>query len=474
MSKPVIALVGRPNVGKSTLFNRLSRTRDALVADFAGLTRDRKYGEGEFDGKGFIVVDTGGISGEEQGIDASMAIQSYTAMNEADLVLFVVDARDGLTAADELIARELRTRGKRTILVINKVDGLREDLAGVDFYSLGFAETLHISASHNRGIRSLLDKALEPFDSAIDDTPTADQGIVIGIIGRPNVGKSTLVNRMLGEERVVVFDQPGTTRDSIFIPYERHGKPYTLIDTAGVRRRKNVSETVEKFSIVKTLQAIKDSHVVILVMDAREGIVDQDLHLLGFAMESGRAIVLAINKWDGLSPDDRLQIKSEIDRRLGFAGYARLHLISALHGTGVGDLYRSIEECFEAAMKKWPTRLLTDYLQDATGSHPPPLVNGRRIKLRMAHQGGSNPPIIVIHGNQTDELPNSYKRYLENTFRQALNIRGTPIRFEFKGSENPFANKVNRLTPRQIHKRERLMKHVKKEKYRAKRRKKKD
>lgn len=294
MSKPVIALVGRPNVGKSTLFNRLSRTRDALVADFAGLTRDRKYGEGEFEGKGFIVVDTGGISGEEQGIDASMAVQSYTAMNEADLVLFVVDARAGLTAADELIARELRTRGKRTILVINKVDGLREDLAGIDFYSLGIAETLHISASHNRGIRSLLDKALEPFEEVPDDLPAAEQGIVIGIIGRPNVGKSTLVNRMLGEERVVVFDQPGTTRDSIFIPYERHGKPYTLIDTAGVRRRKNVSETVEKFSIVKTLQAIKDSHVVILVMDAREGIVDQTFTYSGLPWNRGGPLSLRL------------------------------------------------------------------------------------------------------------------------------------------------------------------------------------
>lgn len=468
--KPVIALVGRPNVGKSTLFNRLSRSRDALVADFPGLTRDRKYGQGEFEGKGFIVVDTGGISGVEQGIDVSMASQSYTAMDEADTVLFIVDAREGLTAADQLIAGELRARGKRTCLVVNKTDGLREDLAGVDFFELGFADTFHISASHNRGIRSLMEKVLQDYVEP-DEPDLTNQGIIIGIIGRPNVGKSTLVNRMLGEERVIVFDQPGTTRDSIFIPYERHGKPYTLIDTAGVRRRKNVNETVEKFSIIKTLQAIKDSHVVILVMDAREGIVDQDLHLLGFAMDAGRAIVLAINKWDGLTPDARLQVKTDIDRRLGFADYARLHLISALHGTCVGDLYGSIEECYTAAMTKWPTKLLTNYLQDATASHPPPLVNGRRIKLRMAHQGGSNPPVIVIHGNQTAEIPNSYKRYLENTFRTALKVKGTPIRFEFKSGENPFADKVNRLTPRQVHKRSRLMEKVKKEKHREKRQK---
>ncbi len=469
-NKPVIALVGRPNVGKSTLFNRLSRSRDALVADLAGLTRDRKYGEGTFDGKSFIVIDTGGISGAEQGIDVPMAAQSYTAMGEADVVLFIVDAREGLTAADHLIAGELRSRGKKTFLVVNKTDGLREDLAEIDFFELGFADILPISASQNRGIRSLLEKVLEPFAEQQEEAP-GEQGILIGIIGRPNVGKSTLVNRLLGEERVIVFDQPGTTRDSIFIPYERHGRPYTLIDTAGVRRRKNVEETVEKFSIVKTLQAIKDAHVVILVMDAREGIVDQDLHLLGFAMEAGRAIVIAINKWDGMTPDARQQVKSDIERRLGFADYARLHLISALHGTGVGDLYASIEECYAAAMRKWPTRLLTDTLQAATGSHPPPLVNGRRIKLRMAHQGGSNPPIIVIHGNQTAELPKSYKRYLENTFREALEVKGTPIRFEFRSGENPFADKVNRLTPRQVHKRERLVRHVKKLKHREKRRK---
>lgn len=467
--KPVIALVGRPNVGKSTLFNRLSRSRDALVADLAGLTRDRKYGEGAYDGRSFTLVDTGGITGEEQGIDAAMALQSYTAMDEADIVLFVVDAREGLTAADDLIARQLRTKGKsRIFLVVNKIDGLREDTAALDFYSLGFPDMLQISASNNRGVRSLLETVLAPFPPDEEVEPEEDGGIRVGIIGRPNVGKSTLVNRLLGEERVVVFDQPGTTRDSINIRYERHGKPYTLIDTAGVRRRKNVNEAVEKFSIIKTLEAIRESHVIILVMDAREGIVDQDLHLLGFAMEAGRAIVLAVNKWDGMSADDRDQVKADVNRKLGFASYARLHFISALHGSGVGDLYRSIDECYEAAMKKWSTKLLTNYLEDAVGSHPPPMVAGRRIKLRLAHQGGSNPPLIVVHGNQTDALPNSYRRYLENTFRKVLDIRGTPIRFEFKSGENPFAGRTNRLTARQQHKKKRLMEHVKKQKHRAK------
>ncbi|OZG74095.1 ribosome biogenesis GTPase Der [Hahella sp. CCB-MM4] len=465
--KPVIALVGRPNVGKSTLFNRMTRTKDAIVADLPGLTRDRQYGEGKLEGKSFIVVDTGGITGGEQGIDAAMAGQSYTAISEADVVLFVVDAQAGVTPTDEEIARDLRTRGKPTLLVINKVDGLQPEIAAADFYSLGFTEHAFTVASHNRGILGLLERVLADIPEE-EEPKDEETGIRIGVIGRPNVGKSTLVNRLLGEDRVVVFDQPGTTRDSIYIPYERQGDLYTLIDTAGVRRRKNVSEAVEKFSIVKTLQAIKDSHVVILVMDAREGIVDQDLHLLGFAIEAGRALVIAINKWDGMSQDEKDKVRRDIDRRLGFVDYAQIQFISALHGTGVGHLYDAVHEGYRSAMSKWSTNQLTTLLEDAVNQHPPPMVSGRRIKLRYAHQGGSNPPLVIVHGNQTDALPNSYRRFLENTFRRVLNIVGTPIRFEFRSGDNPFAGRANKLTPRQQKKKERLMKHVKKLKHKKK------
>ena len=468
--KPVIALVGRPNVGKSTLFNRITRSKDAIVADFPGLTRDRKYGEGEYQGKGFIVVDTGGLSGDESGIDAAMAEQSYTAMSEADVVLFIVDAQAGLTSIDEAIAKELRVRGKKTILVINKVDGFEPEVAAADFYQLGFDEPSFTVASHNRGTKGLLERVLADFPEQGAEEEF-DDSIRMGIIGRPNVGKSTLVNRLLGEERVVVYDQPGTTRDSIYIPYERQEQAYTIIDTAGVRRRKNVDEAVEKFSIIKTLQAIKDAHVVILVLDAREGIVDQDLHLLGFAIEAGRALVIAINKWDGMTQDDKDRVRNDIDRRLGFVEYAQVHFISALHGTGVGVLYKAIHEGYESAMSKWPTPRLTTLLEDAVSQHPPPLVGGRRIKLRYAHQGGSNPPLIIVHGNQTDSVPTSYRRYLENTFRKVLGIKGSPIRFEFRGGDNPFAGKVNRLTPRQQRKKQRLVKHVKKMKHKQKKKK---
>ncbi|MAM88159.1 ribosome biogenesis GTPase Der [Allohahella sp. A8] len=461
MSKPVIALVGRPNVGKSTLFNRLTRTRDALVADLSGLTRDRKYGEGEHEGRHYILVDTGGISGLEAGIDAQMAQQAYTAMKEANIVLFIVDAQAGLTPADEHIAKELRVRDKTVILVVNKVDGREPDGATAEFYKLGFTRIVQTAASQNRGMRSLMEEALAGFEAEEPENASDQPGIRIGIIGRPNVGKSTLVNRMLGEERVIVYDQPGTTRDSIYIPYERHGKPYTIIDTAGVRRRKNIDESVEKFSIVKTLQAVKDAHVIVLVIDAQEGLVDQDLHLLGFAMDAGRAIVIAVNKWDGLSQEKKDNIKSALDRRLDFITYAKIHFISALHGTGVGEMYPTIDRCYKSAMVKWPTPMLTKLLEDAVLSHAPPMVSGRRIKLRYAHQGGSNPPVVVVHGNQTDSLPKSYRRYLENTFRTVLKVEGTPIRFEFKSGENPFAGRANNLNIKQQQKKKRLMKHVK-------------
>ncbi|GHC16317.1 ribosome biogenesis GTPase Der [Aidingimonas halophila] len=437
---PVIALVGRPNVGKSTLFNRLTRSRDALVADHPGLTRDRKYGNGRLGGKRYIVIDTGGISGDEEGINAAMAEQSLLAIDEADIVFFMVDARTGLHPADEAIANHLRVNQKKTWLVVNKTDGLEEHSAMADFWSLGLGDPHSIAASHGRNVTSLIEKVLEPFPEPEETNEPAERsnGIHIGVIGRPNVGKSTLVNRMLGEERVVVFDEAGTTRDAIEIPFERRGKPYVLVDTAGVRRRKNVREVAEKYSIIKTLEAIKECHVAIVVLDARSGLVEQDLHLLDYVLNSGRALVLAVNKWDGLEQEARERMRTEIKRRLGFADYADLHFISALHGTGVGDLYPSIERAFASAHHHWSTNRLTTILQDAVSEHQPPMVRGRRIKLRMAHQGGSNPPIIVVHGNQTDALPEAYKRFLTNTFRKVLKVRGTPMRFEFRTGQNPY------------------------------------
>jgi GTP-binding protein len=464
---PVIALVGRPNVGKSTLFNCLTKTRDALVADYAGLTRDRKYGDVLFRERKFIAVDTGGLSGEDEGIDGVMADQARQAIQEADLVLFLVDSRAGLTAADEQIAAYLRTRGKPTLLVANKIDGQQPEVAMAPFFELGLGDVVGVAAAHNRGINALMevvcDKILQP-EAEIPQDDTVDQGIKIAVVGRPNVGKSTLVNRLLGEDRVVVFDLPGTTRDSIYIRYERHGRPYTLIDTAGIRRRKNISLTVEKFSIVKTLQAIDDANVVILLIDAREGLVDQDLHLMGQVIDSGRALVVALNKWDGLDEEHKAYLKVELERRLRFVDFADIHFISALHGTGVGHLYQSVDKAYRAATEKFSTNFLTKILEDAVATHQPPLVRGRRIKLRYAHPGGHNPPIIVIHGNQTEDVPNHYVRYLEKTFRQALDLHGTPIRIEFKSGDNPYAGKRNKLTPRQVEKKRRMMKFVKKKK----------
>ncbi|MBR9911209.1 MAG: ribosome biogenesis GTPase Der [Gammaproteobacteria bacterium] len=465
---PVIALVGRPNVGKSTLFNRLTKTRDAIVADYAGLTRDRKYGEAEMLGHKFMLIDTGGISGDEHGIDEVMAEQSLQAIAEADAVLFLVDCRDGLTAADQMIARHLRINNKTTYVVANKVDGQNFDVAVAPFYELGMGDVYPTTATHGRGVKSLMEEVLEKFPPP-EETPEDDQrGIKIAIVGRPNVGKSTLVNRMLGEDRVIVFDLPGTTRDSIYIDYERDGQPYTIIDTAGIRRRKNVKMTVEKFSIVKTLQAIEDANVVILVMDAREGVVDQDLHLMGQVIDSGRALVVALNKWDGLQSEQKDYIKTELDRRLRFVDFADVHFISALHGTGVGHLYESIEKAFHSATDKLSTHHLTRILEDAVSVHQPPLVNGRRIKLRYAHSGGHNPPIIVIHGNQTDKIPGHYAKFLEKTFRQALDLHGTPIRILFKTADNPFEGRKNKLTDRQLQKKMRLTKHYQKQKKQGK------
>jgi GTP-binding protein len=428
---PAIALVGRPNVGKSTLFNRLTGSRDALVADFAGLTRDRKYGEGHSGGRSFIVIDTGGISGDEEGIDAAMAGQSLQAVEEADVVLLLVDARDGLTAVDEHLVRELRQRAKPFQLVVNKVDGADPALATSEFHALG-VEAMHpIAAVQGRGVRQMIEAVLAPLPEpvAAEEQGAGAGGVRVAVVGRPNVGKSTLVNRILGEERVVVFDQPGTTRDSVYIDFERDGRAYTLIDTAGVRRRKNVRETVEKFSIVKTLKAIDDANVVVLLVDAREGLVDQDLHLLGHCIEAGRALVLAVNKWDGLDSEQRQWIKRELERRLRFADYADVHFISALHGSGVGKLFTSIDSAYAAATQPMGTHRLTRILEDAVADHPPPMVNGRRIKLRYAHAGGRNPPRVVVHGNQTERVPDSYRRYLEKGLHRAAGTGGhTPAR----------------------------------------------
>ncbi len=460
---PVIALVGRPNVGKSTLFNRLTKTMDALVANFPGLTRDRQYGEAQFAGRHFIVIDTAGMTGQEEGIDSAVAQQSRQAVDEADAVLFMLDAREGLNALDQTLAEQLRAQNKPIFLVANKIDGINEDVALAEFYRLGADKIYPTTATQGRGIKPLLDAVLALFPESAGETAETDldPGIKIAIVGRPNVGKSTLVNRLLGEERVVVFDQPGTTRDSIYIRYERNEEAFTLIDTAGIRRRKNVSEVVEKFSIVKTLKAISDANVVILVMDASEGIVDQDLHLLGHTIEAGRALVVAVNKWDGLEHDHKQMVKNELERRLQFIDYAKIHFISALHGTGVGHLYDSVRAAYRAATQKLLTHRLSQILEKAIFEHQPPLVHGRRIKLRYAHSGGMNPPLIVIHGNQTDQVPVSYQRYLENVFRRELELVGTPIRIEFKTGDNPFAGKRNVLSERQIERKKRLMKHVK-------------
>ena len=362
-------------------------------------------------------------------------------------------ARAGLLGSDEMIADHLRRLNKETYLVVNKVDGLHEDAATAEFHRLGFSRVYQTSASHGRGVLQLITDILAPFPEDSIELSVEETGVKIAIVGRPNVGKSTLVNRLLGEDRVIVYDMPGTTRDSIYIPYERQGKKYTLIDTAGVRKRGRVHETVEKFSVIKTLQAIKDAHVVVIVFDAREGIVEQDLHMLGFALESGRAVVLAINKWDNMTEYDRGLVKAAIQRRLDFVPYVKIHLISALHGTGVGDLYPSIHRAFESAMIKVPTNRLTQILQDAVEGHQPPLVHGRRIKLRYAHMGGQNPPIIVIHGNQTESVSKDYKRYLENIFRKVLKLQGTPVQLEFKTGDNPFKEDKAMLKPAEIEKR---------------------
>ncbi len=476
---PVIALVGRPNVGKSTLFNALTRTRNALVADTPGLTRDRQYGIGQRSSHPFVVVDTGGLTGTEEGLDGLVARQAWRAIEEASAVLLLVDGRAGLTAADEDIASQLRRTGKPVHLVINKAEHRDSHLLSADFHALGLAHLHTIAAAHNQGIEALLDAVFaalalpavpdsgpvqdpeelaqaEPADeeeadgaqTTPDRSEAAETVIKLAVVGRPNVGKSTLINRWLGEERLLACDLPGTTRDSIATPFERDGQRYILIDTAGIRRRARVNETVEKFSVIKALQAIEQAHVAVLVLDARQGVSEQDASLLGLIVERGRALVIAVNKWDHLDPATRAQVKRDLDRRLDFVNFAKIHLISALHGTGVGELLGSVRAAYAAATRKLSTPELTRILEEALAAHQPPLVHGHSIKLRYAHAGGQNPPMIIIHGNRIEHVPESYRRYLAGVYRRRLKLWGTPIRIEFRSGENPYHAKATGRPPR--------------------------
>jgi len=458
---PVIAIVGRPNVGKSTLFNVLTGTRDAIVADMPGLTRDRQYGFGRRGGR-YIVVDTGGLVDAPSGVEALMVRQTERAVADADRILFVVDTRSGPTPEDLSVLNRLRRAGKQVLLVANKSEGLERDMAGIDFHPFGMGQPIPISSAHNEGIDALVSEMLAGLPVELEeDEPDPDGVIRIAVVGRPNVGKSTLINRLIGEERVVAFDEPGTTRDSVHVPFERDGHRYVLIDTAGVRRRSKIDDAIEKFSVVKAMQAIDDAHVVIGVLDGHETVADQDATLLGHVAERGRALLLAVNKWDHIPADQRDHMRNQLELKLPFLDFAQRHFISALHGTGVGDLLAQARRAARAALKDLPTPELTRVLEAALQAHQPPLVRGRRIKLRYAHQGGKNPPVIIIHGNQVLHVPEAYRRYLVNTFREAFKLQGTPVRVEFRSDTNPFAGRRNELTARQISKRRRLMRHAK-------------
>jgi GTP-binding protein len=434
---PVIALVGRPNVGKSTLFNVLTGTRDAIVADVPGLTRDRQYGFGRVGPIPYVVIDTGGLIEKATGLEAQMRAQTERAVAEADRLVFVTDARAGLSPEDQFVARELRRSGKPVTLALNKAEGLDADLAGADFHALGLGEPHAISTSHGQGCESLMEHVLAGL--AAEPAEEATSGAIrIAIIGRPNVGKSTLVNRLLGEERVIASEQPGTTRDSIFVPFERDGRQFLLIDTAGVRRRARVEDVVERASVAKTLQAIAEAHVVILVLDAHDTVAEQDASVLGLALERGRALIIAVNKWDGIPAEQRATIQRQLALKLDFVPFAPLYFISARHGTGVGELMKSTVRAFEGAMRTLPTKELSRTLEHALSMHQPPLVRGRRIKLRYAHQGGRNPPRIIIHGNQTASVPEAYTRYLANLFRKTYDLFATPVVIEYRTDANPY------------------------------------
>ncbi len=453
---PVVALIGRPNVGKSTLFNAMTGTRDALVADLPGLTRDRQYGFARRTDVPCIVVDTGGLVENADDVAGLMVEQTERAISESDRLIVLVDGRAGVTPQDQFVAQLARRSGKPVYLAVNKTEGFDADVAVADFHQLGLGEPQAIAAAHDQGVVSLLETVLAGLLPDPADGPEIDS-IKVAVIGRPNVGKSTLINRLLGENRMVAYDKPGTTRDAVLVPFERDGERYTLIDTAGVRRRARVEEAVEKFSVIKTLQAIESAHVVVVVMDAQDTVADQDASLLGTVIEEGRAVVLAVNKWDNIPMEQRELIRAQLMQRLSFADFAPLHFISARHGTGVGEMLASVREVYAAAMRELATPELTRVLEAAIQSHQPPVVSGRRIKLRYAHQGGRNPPVIVIHGNQTDHVPDAYRRYLVNVYRKAFNLAGTPVRVAFRGDENPYAGNRNPLTPRQVRKRKRLI-----------------
>ena len=444
---PTVVIVGRPNVGKSTLFNRLTKSRDAIVADIPGLTRDRHYGRGRVGHRAYIVVDTGGLEPVAQdGVMHAMAQQTLLAIDEADAIMLVVDGRQGLTAQDRAIASQLRKTGRRIWLVVNKAEGLQPATVNADFHELGLGDPLAVSAAHGDGVSDLADLVTADFPERIeiDEDAEKQKHPRIAIVGRPNVGKSTLVNSLLGEERVVVFDEPGTTRDSIYIDFERGGRQYTLIDTAGMRRRGNVTDVVEKFSVIKTLQAIEDANVVILVLDARDMIVDQDAHITGYIVEAGRALVVAVNKWDGMHPEQRAAAKSTLARKLDFIEFAPVHYISALAGTGIKPLFDAVESAYLAAMVKLPTPKLTRALEAAIARQAPPRGGIFRPKMRYAHQGGSNPPRIIIHGTGLNRVSDSYRRYLERFFRDSFNLTGTPLKIEFRQGVNPYDKRRGR------------------------------
>jgi GTP-binding protein len=457
--------VGRPNVGKSTLFNRLTRSRDALVADFPGLTRDRQYGRGRSGEREFIIIDSGGFEPvAREGLVAEMARQTRQAVLEADVVLFIVDARQGLTSQDQRIAAEIRKSAPRIWLVVNKAEGMRREVVSAEFHELGLGEPWPISASHGDGVGDLVDAALEPwaapepepdeevFETASEDVEDQEEAsgpdaigsatprrVRVAVIGRPNVGKSTLINTLLGEERLIAFDQPGTTRDSVAIDFSRGGRPYTLVDTAGLRRRGKVTETIEKFSAVKTLQAIEDAHVCVLLLDATDSISDQDAAVSGFVLEAGRALVIAVNKWDAASAEQRDAVRRDLDRKLHFLRFARLHFISARTGSGIAAVLKSVDQAYAAAMSRLPTPKLTRALREAVEQQAPPRRGLIRPKLRYAHQGGHNPPIIVVHGTSLDAIPDTYRRYLESSLRERFHLEGTPLRIEFRVGANPYA-----------------------------------
>jgi GTP-binding protein len=458
---PVVAIVGRPNVGKSTLFNALTRTRDALVADIPGVTRDRQYGISDVGETQCVLIDTGGLVGQAEGIDYLTARQVHQAIEESQLVLFIVSAKEGLTIEDEEISQVLRQHDRTVLLIGNKTDGTDADISLAEFTALGMGPALAVAASHRRGMSDLMEEVVRilPRQEEPEAGPEEDSDrLRLAIVGRPNVGKSTLVNRMLGEERVMAYDLPGTTRDSISTFMEQGGVKYELIDTAGVRRRSRVSDMVEKFSVIKALQAIDRAHVVVLMLDATEGITDQDTTLLGHVLQQGRALVIVLNKWDGMAEYDRKRVLSEMDRRLQFVPWARQIRLSALHGSGLKQLIKAVREAWRSATMDMPTPELTRVLQKAWEAHQPPLSQGRSSRLRFAHSGGNLPPRIIIHGNRTDTIPASYKRYLENVFIRHFKLRGTPLQIEFRSGDNPFKDKKNKLTQRQIAKRKRLKK----------------